>query len=81
MHERGLLTQNAYRPKSNKAVTPEAVLKEAREAADKETKVMGTAVALAFTLRSEAQEEADRRNIAAQAMIGLKKASSRLARP
>ena len=35
---RGLLIQNAYRPKSNKAITSEAVLKEVREAADKETK-------------------------------------------
>ena len=38
----GLLIQNAYGPKSNEAVTPEAVLKEAREAADKETKATGT---------------------------------------
>ena len=37
----GLLIQNAYRPKTNKAVTPEAVLKEVREAADKETKATG----------------------------------------
>ena len=48
------------------------MLKEAREAADKETKATYTTVAPAFTLRLEAQEEADRRNIAAQAMIGAK---------
>ncbi len=69
----GLLIQHAYGPKSNKAVTPEAVLKEAKEAAAKESKATGTTVTLAFTLRSEAQEEADRRNVAAQAMIGAKK--------
>jgi hypothetical protein len=68
----GLLIQHAYSPKSNKAVTPEAVLKEAKVAAAKESKVTGTTVTPAFTLRSEAQEEADRRNVAAQAMIGAK---------
>ena len=68
----GLLIQNAYRITSNKAVTPEAVLKEAREAADKESRAMGTTVALAFTLRLEAQKEADRRNMAAQAIIRSK---------
>ena len=68
----GLLIKNAYGPKSNKAVTPEAVLKEAKEAADKDTKTLGTTVAPAFTLYSEAQEEADRRNVAAQVMIGAK---------
>ena len=67
-----LLIQNAYGPKSNEAVTPEAVLKEAREAADKETTATGTTAATAFTLRLEAQEETDRRNMAAQAMIGAK---------
>ncbi len=66
----GLLIQHAYGPKSNEAMTPEAVLKEAKEAAAKESKATGTTVTPAFTLRSEAQEEADRRNIAAQAMIG-----------
>ena len=68
----GLLIQNAYRPKSNKAVTPEAVLKEAREAADKESRATGATVTPSFTLRSEAQEEANRRNVAAQEMIGAK---------
>jgi hypothetical protein len=67
-----LLIQNMYGPKSNKAVTPEAVLKEAKEATAKELKVAGTSVTPAFTLCSEAQEEADRRNVAAQAMIGAK---------
>jgi hypothetical protein len=67
-----LLIQNAYGPKSNKAVTPEAVLKEAKEAAAKESKATGTTVSPAFTLRSEAQEKADRHNVAAQAMIGAK---------
>ena len=46
----GLIIKNAYGPKFNKAVTPEAVLKEAREAADKETKAEGTTAAPAFTL-------------------------------
>jgi hypothetical protein len=68
----GLLIQNAYSPKSNKAGTPEAVLKEAKEAAAKESKATGTTVTPAFTLCSEAQEEADRHNVAAQAMIGAK---------
>ncbi len=68
----GLLIQHAYGPKSNKAVTPEAVLKEAKEAATKESKATGTTATPAFTLRSEAQEEADRHNIAAQAIIGAK---------
>jgi hypothetical protein len=68
----GVLIQNAYGPKSNKAVTPEAVLKEAKEAAAKESKATGTRVTPAFTLYSEAQEEADRCNVAAQAMIGAK---------
>ena len=48
------------------------MLKEAREAADKETKATGTTAAPEFTLQSEAQQEADRRNVAAQAMIGAK---------
>jgi hypothetical protein len=68
----GLLIQHAYGPKSNKAVTPEAVLKEAKEAATKESKAAGTTVTPAFTLCSEAQEEVDRHNVAAQAMIGAK---------
>jgi hypothetical protein len=68
----GLLIQHACGPKSNKAVTPEAVLKEAKEAAAKEWKATSTTVTLAFTLHSEAQEEADRCNVAAQAMIGAK---------
>jgi hypothetical protein len=67
-----LLIQHAYGPKSNKAVTPEAVLKEAKEATAKESKATGTTVTPAFILCSEAQEEADRRNVAAQAMIGAK---------
>ncbi len=50
----GLLIQNMYGPKSNKAVTLEAVLKEAKEATAKESKATGTMVTLAFTLRSEA---------------------------
>ncbi len=67
-----LLIQHAYGPKSNEAMTLEAVLKEAREAATKESKATRTTVTPAFSLRSEAQEEADRCNIAAQAMIGAK---------
>jgi hypothetical protein len=67
-----LLIQHAYGPKSNEAMTPEAVLKEAKEAAIKESKATGTMVTPAFTLCSEAQEEVDRCNIAAQAMIGAK---------
>ena len=43
-----LLIQNAYGPKSNKAVTPEAVLKGAREAADKDSKATGTTATPAF---------------------------------
>jgi hypothetical protein len=42
----GLLIQNGYGPKSNKAMTPEAVLKEAKEAAAKESKPTGTTVTL-----------------------------------
>ncbi len=53
-------------------MTLETVLKEAKEAATKESKATGTTVTLAFTLHSEAQEEADGRNVAAQAMIGAK---------
>ena len=68
----GLLIQNAYVTKSNDAVTPEAVLKEAKEAAEKETKATGTTATPAFIHCSEAQKEADRRNMAAQAMIGAK---------
>jgi hypothetical protein len=48
------------------------VLKEAREAADKETKATSTTTAPEFTLQLEAQKEANRRNVAAQAMIGAK---------
>ncbi len=69
----GLLIQHAYGPKSNKAVTLEVVLKEAKEAAAKESKATGTTVTPAFTFHSEAQEEVDRRNVAAQAMIGAKR--------
>jgi hypothetical protein len=47
----GLLIQHAYGPKSNKTVTSEAVLKEAKEAAAKESKATGTTVTPAFTLR------------------------------
>jgi hypothetical protein len=68
----GILIQNMYGPKSNKALTPEAVLKEAKEAAAKELKAIITMVPPAFTLRSEAQEEADRCNVAAQVIIGAK---------
>jgi hypothetical protein len=68
----GLLIQHSYGPKSNKAVNPEAVLKEAKNAAAKESKATGTTVTSAFTLRSEAKEEADRCNVAAQAIIGAK---------
>jgi hypothetical protein len=68
----GLLIQNAYDPKSKKAVTLEAVLKEAKEAAAKESKATGTTVTPAFTLCSKAQEDVDRRNVTAQAMIGAK---------
>jgi|LakMenEpi03Aug12_release.lakeMendotaPanAssembly.Ray.scaffolds.fasta_scaffold1488419_1 hypothetical protein len=69
----GLLIQNANGPKYNEAVTPEAVLKEAKEIAAKETAATGATVAPAFTVQSEAQVEADRCNVAAQAMIGAKK--------
>jgi hypothetical protein len=55
-----LLIQHAYGLKSNEAATPEAVLKEAKEAATKESKATSTMVTPAFTLCSEAQEEADR---------------------
>ena len=48
------------------------MLKEAREAVDKDSRATGTTVALAFTLRLKAQEEANRCNVAAQAMIGAK---------
>ncbi len=48
------------------------MLKEEEEAAAKESKATGTTVTPAFTLCSEAQEEADRRNVTAQAMIGAK---------
>jgi hypothetical protein len=68
----GLLIQNTYGPNSNKVVALEAVIKEAKEAAAKESKATGTTVTPAFTLCSEAQEEVDRCNIAAQAMIGAK---------
>ena len=68
----GLLIQHAYGPKSNEAVTLDAVLKEAKEAAEKETKATGATTAPAFTLQLEAQEEADQSNVAAQAMIGAK---------
>jgi hypothetical protein len=67
-----LLIQNAYGPKSNKAVTPEAVLKEAKETAAKETVATGATIIPAFTVQSETQKEADRCNMAAQAMIGAK---------
>ena len=52
----GLLIQNTYGPKSNNAVTPEAVLKKAREAADKETKTTGTTATPEFIHCSEAQK-------------------------
>ena len=68
----GLLIQNAYGPKSKDAVTSEAVLKEARETADKETKATGTTATPVFIHHSEARKEADRHNLAAQAMIGAK---------
>jgi hypothetical protein len=68
----GLLIQNAYGPKSNDAVTPEAVLKEAKEAAEKKTMATGITATPAFIHRLEAQKEADRRNLVAQAMIGAK---------
>ncbi len=69
-----LLIQHTYSPKSNEAVTPEAELKAqgGKKTAAKESKATGTTVTPAFTLRSEAQEEADRHNVAAQAMIGAK---------
>ena len=48
----GLLIQNAYGPKSNEAVTPKAVLKEAKETAEKETMATGATTAPPFTLQS-----------------------------
>ena len=48
------------------------MLKEAKQATEKETKATRTTTAPAFTLRLETQEEANRRNLAAQAMIGAK---------
>jgi len=68
----GLLIQNAYGQESNEAVTPDAVLKEAKEAAEKETRGMGATTAPEFTLQLEAQEEEECCNVAAQAMIGAK---------
>ena len=80
-----LLIQNAYGPKSNKAVTPEAVLKEAKETAAKETVATGATITPAFTEQSETQKEADCCNMAAQAMIGatkeLSKPSQRYLKP
>ena len=67
-----LLIQNAYGPKSIKAVTPEAVLKEEKETVAKETAATEATVAPTFTVQLEAQEEADCRNVASQAMIGAK---------
>jgi len=55
----GLLTKNAYGLRSNEAVTPDAVLKESKEATEKESKATGATTAPAFTLQSEAQEEAN----------------------
>ena len=68
----GLLIQNAYGPKSNKAVTPEAVLKEAREAGDKDTKATDTTAAPAFIHCSDAHREADRHYLVVQEMIEAK---------
>ena len=68
-----LLLQNMYGPKSNKAVTLEAVLREAKETANKESKAMGANSAPAFTKRAKV---ADRCNIAAQAMICAKRRSN-----
>ena len=40
-----LLIKNSYGPKSNEAVTPDAVLKESKEATEKESKATSTTTA------------------------------------
>ena len=67
-----LLNPNNVGPQANKTATAADILRELKQEADDEAAQKGTAVTPKITLRSDAQEEADRRNIINQALIGAK---------
>jgi hypothetical protein len=58
--------------KSTDPITANLVLKAAKHKADAASKAASTTIAPAITLRSEAQEEADRLNVINQSVIGAK---------
>jgi hypothetical protein len=67
-----LLNQNNVGPQANKKATATDVLQELKQEAGDEAAQKGTAVTPKITLRSDAQEESDRRNFINQALIGAK---------
>ena len=68
----GLLITNNVGPQANKTATAVDILCKSKQEEDNKAKQKGTAVTPEITLQYEAQEEADRRNIINQALIGAK---------
>ena len=58
-----LLNQNNVGPQANKTATAAEILCKLKQEEDNEAAQKGTAVTSKITLQSDAQEEADRRNI------------------
>ena len=67
-----LLNPNNVGLQANKTSTAADILRELKKEADDELAQKGITVSPKITLRSDAQEEADRRNIINQALIGAK---------
>ena len=67
-----LLNPNNVGPQANKTATAADILRESKQEADDKAAQNGIAVLPKITSRSDAQEEADRRNIINQALIGAK---------
>ena len=67
-----LLSPNNKGPQANKTATAADILCKSKQEADNKAKHKGTDVTPKITSRFHAQEEADRRNIINQALIGAK---------
>ena len=67
-----LLNHNKKRPQPNMTATAAGVLHASKKEVDDELAQKGTTVAPKITLRSNAQDETNRRNIVIQALIGAK---------
>jgi hypothetical protein len=67
-----LLNHNNNGPQENMTATAADVLRALKKEANKESAQKGTTVTPKITVRSSAQDKADRRNIINQALIGSK---------